>query len=116
MIDLYDEELPVIGKVAHKLNRIWRDEAHRIDITNLKKTSQILNNYHKRCIDEFLDVGFIVEVDVTQIYGDKPPIISIVERVIYEPLDFDKRAWEVRKAKERNESFYGEDKGGEIIV
>jgi hypothetical protein len=99
LITLYDEELPKVGEVAYKLNRLWKETARNIDLKNSKETSNKVNEWHKRAINEFERAGFIVEVDMTPIYRDQPPAISIVDRVSKVIFDHEKKAYEVRKSR-----------------
>lgn len=98
--DLYDEEQLKIYKRGIQVQRRWREIARTIEITNLKDTSKKLNEFHKYAVGEFEKLGFIAEVDVTPIWADKPPTISIIGRTEYHEFDHDRKRYEVRKAKE----------------
>lgn len=101
MVNLYDEELPKIGKVAFEMNKLWKESARRIDLADLKKTSKILGEWHSRVEDEFYKIGFIVEVDVTPIWAARPPEIRIADRVKKEEFDHEKHRAEIIKSREQ---------------
>lgn len=101
MINLYDEEIPKVGEVAYRLNQLWKETARHINMQNTKETSMKVGEWHKRAIGEFEKAGFIVEVDMTPIYADQPPIVSIVDRVEKVVFDHEKKAYEVKKSRNR---------------
>jgi len=101
MINLYDEELPKVGKAAHTMNELWKETARHIDLRNQKESSQKITEWHKRAIGEFERAGFVVEVDMTPIYADMPPTISIVDRTNKVIFDHEKKGWEVKKSRDK---------------
>jgi hypothetical protein len=98
-VNLYDEELPKIGKVAFEVNYKWKELARHIDISNVKETARKINEFHKYAVDAFETIGFVVEVDTTTIYVDQPPTINVVARVNPIIFDHEKKAYEIRKSK-----------------
>lgn len=97
-VNLYDEELPKIGKVSMEVQQKWNDIARHIDISNVKETARKMNEFHKYAVDAFETIGFNVEVDTTTIYVDSPPTISVVSRINPIIFDHEKKAHEIRKA------------------
>lgn len=97
-VNLYDEELPKIGKVAIEVQQKWNGIARHIDIRNVKETAKKINEFHKYAVDAFATIGFNVEVDTTTIYMDAPPTISVVSRINPIIFDHEKKAHEVKKA------------------
>jgi hypothetical protein len=101
IINLYDEELPKVGKAAFIMNELWKETARHIDLRNHKESSQKITEWHKRAIGEFEKAGFVVEVDMTPIYMDMPPTISIVDRVNRVIFDHEKKSYEVKKSRNK---------------
>ena len=101
MINLYDEEVKRVGKVAYKANQAWRETARTLDLKNQKDTSTKVGEWHKRTVNEFEAAGFIVEVDVSPIYADMPPSISIVDRTEKVVFDHEKKSYEVKKSRDK---------------
>jgi hypothetical protein len=110
MPNLYDEDQRRIYKVGQDLQEKWNYVAARLDIDPLlkrplihsKKNGKMFALWHEEAIKRYRDIGFIAEIDITPaLAGESPPVISIVDRV--EPLvfDFDKKAWEVKKSREK---------------
>lgn len=101
IINLYDEELPRVGEVAYSINQLWKETARHLDLFNSKESSIKLGEFHKKAVGAFEKAGFIVEVDITPIYMDQPPSISIVDRVDTIDFDHEKKAHEIKKSRDK---------------
>lgn len=98
MIDLYDSELPKIGKVSQDLNQKWQYLAKRLEGTrDGKKLVDALNIFSDEVRGRFHQIGLIAEVDVGPCYLDQPPVITIVDRVVKQEFDHEKMGWEIQK-------------------
>lgn len=95
---VYDEETDRIREVGVNVQRLWRDLAPKINLADHKDTAKKLNEWVKIVEGAFERIGFRAAVDVNPIYGDKPPEISILERVNpISEFDHEKKQKEVLK-------------------
>ena len=99
MIDIYDSELPKIGKVSQDLNQKWNFLARRLDGATGAKLIEALNIFSQEVTGRFQEIGFIAEVDVAPVYMNMPPSITIVDRLIKTEFDYEKKGWEVKKSR-----------------
>ena len=99
--DLYDDELPKIGAVAKDVNDKWLFLDRRLQGANAAKITQALQLYRDEVVKRFEDIGFEVDVDITRYWAGLAPEVAIIRRT--EPIYFDheKKAHQVREARQR---------------
>lgn len=98
LVNVYDDEYRDIQKLGATIQTRWRDTARHIDIANNKDTATKVNEFSKWVEGEFEKIGFLVAVDITPIYADRPPSISVLARTNPQEFDHERKAREVRKS------------------
>jgi hypothetical protein len=99
MIDIYDSELPKIGKVSQDLNTKWNYLARRLDGATGSKLIDAINIFSKEVQGRFQEIGFIAEVNVAPIYMDRPPEITIVDRIVKQEFDHERKGYEIKTGR-----------------
>lgn len=98
LANVYDEEYKAIQKLGWVIQTRWNDAARHIDIADSKATAKIVNEFSKWAEGEFEKIGFLIAVDTTPIYSDRPPVISLLSRTSGDnEFDHERKAREVRK-------------------
>jgi hypothetical protein len=98
LANVYEDEYKSIQRLGWEVQQYWNEIARTIDISNLKETSRKINEFSKWTEDKFEKIGFLVLVDPTPIYADRPPTISLVDRTSgNNEFDHEKKRSEIRR-------------------
>ena len=98
LANVYEDEYKNIQALGWTIQSRWNEEARRIDIGNSKETARKCNEFAKWVEGEFEKIGFIALVDTTPIYADRPPVITLMDRVQSESeFDHEKKARQIRR-------------------
>jgi len=104
MVNLYDEEIVAAYRVGESLNARFS----RKTWTSMKQFEAIADELEKEAAEAFAGIGLIVSVDATPMLARKPPLVSVVARAPGNEFDHERKAEEVRLARERGEAVLGE--------
>lgn len=96
MIDLYDFEVKNIYEEIQYVQKKWWGKPN---------SEANLDMLHREIVGRLEDLGFIATVDVTPTLEGEPVDVRIVDRTTTHLFDFEKKADEIQKAKERNEDL-----------
>lgn len=94
MVNLYDFEIKSIYEEIQYVQRKWWGKPN---------TSANLDMLHRELVGRLEDLGFIAHVDVTPTLEGEPVDVRIEGRVNVEEFDYEKKGYEVQKAREKNE-------------
>lgn len=97
LANVYDEEYKKVQAVGWEIQQQWNEIAPHIDIANTRETARKLNEFCKWAEDKMERIGFVALVDVSPIYADQPPSITLMDRIESEHFDHERKAHEVRK-------------------
>lgn len=106
MVNLYDYEIVAIGQVSH-------DIANKFSKRTWSSGDQVIalmDEIEKYSVDAFQKIGFLVQVDPTPLIANGEPSITIMGRLSESEFDYDRKKWEVLKARDKGQRVLGEDK------
>jgi hypothetical protein len=98
LVNIYDEDYKRIQEVGWEIQQEWNKIAARLNLGNVKETSMMVNGWAMWVEQQFERIGFVVGVDTTPIYGDRPPQVSLLARTEPEEFDHERKAHEVRRS------------------
>ena len=117
-LDLTDEEIQkawvIIQETIQKHRPVWIDMIMRDVTVSVEKLAHALDVFRDEIVTRLAEeVGLAANVDAMPCAEGKPPIVEIVGHLADTVMDrygmdHEKKGWEVTKATERGEDFYGQ--------
>lgn len=75
-------------------------------------TADNLESMRDEALTRLMDIGVLATVDPTPCFYGDPPVVEIIGKVDQQfkkfGLDHEQKGWEINKAHNRGEDFYGE--------
>src|SRR5438132_12337085 len=104
MVNLHDHEIVAAYRVGERLTakfgrRTW---------ASLEQFLAVSDELEKEAAEAIAEIGLIASVDTTPMFAGGPPTVSIVARAPGNDFDHERKAAEVRAARERGETVLGE--------
>lgn len=98
LANIYEDEYKNIQALGWVIQTHWNEVARTINIANVKETAKKMNEFASWAEGKFEGIGFIALIDTTPIYADRPPVITLMDRIDSEgEFDHEKKAEQIRK-------------------
>lgn len=102
--DMLDKEAEAIFKVVY---------AAQMKYQYRPNTVEVLEELRDELLTKLMEIGILATVDPAPCFYGEPPIVEIIGKVADDAIhkhgfDHEQKQWEVRKAIERNEDYYGQ--------